>query len=321
PGDNVTRLQMATFLSRTVDGVLKRASPRVISGQFWTPNNAAGVTTLAGANPIGVQSDGADVWTANSGNHTVSRVRASDGKILETWTGAIFPWDVSLARGRVVLTGSGGALYQIDPREAAGSVTTVSTALGVLTYGIAFDGSRYWTVSNTGSVSIVTPASSPPWTVTTVTTGFSSPRGVLYDGAHTWVTEDIGKLHKLDSSGAILQTLTFSSGGGSPAFDGTNLWVPLGGDGLAVVRASSAALLATLTGNGLNSPFSAAFDGQRVLVTNFSGGSVSLWKAADMTAAGSFPIGSQPRGACSDGLNFWVTLHGVISPPGGLARF
>jgi hypothetical protein len=35
-------------------------------------------------------------------------------------------------------------------------------------------------------------------------------------------------------------------------------------------------VLPTLTGNGLNGPVQAAFDGQRILVTDKSGDSVSL---------------------------------------------
>jgi len=78
-------------------------------------------------------------------------------------------------------------------------------------------------------------------------------------------------------------------------------------------------VLATLTGNGLNGPTAAAFDGQRILVTNNAGNSVSLWKAADLTTLGSFGTGAStfPYGACSDGISFWITLTG----PNQLARF
>ncbi len=80
---------------------------------------------------------------------------------------------------------------------------------------------------------------------------------------------------------------------------------------------ATAFVLATLTGNGVNIPVTAAFDGERILVTNVTGNSVSLWKAADLTPLGSFPTGSDPSGACSDGLNFWLTLPGI----GKLTRF
>src|SRR5215468_2796505 len=47
PAGNVTRLQMAAFLSRTVDGVLKRGSRRAALGQFWNTQTASalGMTT------------------------------------------------------------------------------------------------------------------------------------------------------------------------------------------------------------------------------------------------------------------------------------
>ena len=63
----------------------------------------------------------------------------------------------------------------------------------------------------------------------------------------------------------------------------------------------------------------AAFDGQRVLVTNLLGDSVSLWKAADLTPLGFFPTGTntKPPGACSDGIDFWITLMTVNQ----IARF
>jgi hypothetical protein len=69
-------------------------------------------------------------------------------------------------------------------------------------------------------------------------------------------------------------------------------------------------VLATLTGNGLEFSTVTAFDGERILVTN-AGGSVSLWKAADLTPPGNFSTGAgtRPYGTCSDGLNFWITLE------------
>src|SRR5215813_4819626 len=41
PTSPVSRLQMAAFLSRTVDRTLQRAGRRAALGQFWTPQNAS----------------------------------------------------------------------------------------------------------------------------------------------------------------------------------------------------------------------------------------------------------------------------------------
>lgn len=91
------------------------------------------------------------------------------------------------------------------------------------------------------------------------------------------------------------------------------------------IKVATGTVVATLTGNGLNSPYAASFDGQRILITNEQGSSVSLWKATDLTPMGSFltGLGDEPMGACSDGLNFWIALPNTsnVQNPGRLARF
>ena len=100
-----------------------------------------------------------------------------------------------------------------------------------------------------------------------------------------------------------------------PVFDGANIWVPNSSTPptVSVVRASTGSVLMTLTGNGLDAPLQAAFDGERVLITNdgLSAQSISPWKAADLSPLGSSAMPGYPIFACSDGLNFWVTLGGV----------
>src|SRR5262249_54646536 len=88
PSGNVTRDQMAAFITRTQDSSLRRGNKRAALQQFWTTtprypsaSGGLGITTVGGL-PILVQSDGADLWVPNFGSNTVSRVRASDGKLL-----------------------------------------------------------------------------------------------------------------------------------------------------------------------------------------------------------------------------------------------
>jgi streptogramin lyase len=324
PTGNVTRLQMAAFLSRGVDGVLRRGNRRTAMTQNWTTQGSINLgLTAVGSSPTAVQTDGFDLWVANQGDGTVSRVRAGDGRLLENWTGATDADAILVAMGKVFVTAqmTPGRLYRIDPSQPAGAVTTVASPLGNEVSAIGFDGARIWTANETSSsISIVSPTVSLPWTVTTITTGFSAPFGMLHDGGNIWLT-DIGTntLLKLDAAGGILQTVTVGSGPERPVFDGTNIWVPNAFDAsVTVVRASNGVVLATLTGNGLNTSGAAAFDGQRVLVTNGSN-TVSLWKAADLTPIGNFFTGNStgPLGACSDGVNFWITLFSANK----LARF
>ncbi|HKF45695.1 MAG TPA: hypothetical protein VKG01_21585 [Thermoanaerobaculia bacterium] len=321
PASPVSRLQMAAFLSRTVDAALKRGSRRAALDQFWTSMNATvlGFTTVGGF-PQYPASDGTDIWVPTLLPFNVARVRASDGKLLETWTAedaeAALP-----AMGRVLVTGQSipGRLSSIDPSQPAGVATLVASNLPGSLFGIAFDGSRVWVAGQTGAVGIVTPGPTIPWTVTTVTTGFSAVYGAIFDGANVWVTDQtLNKLLKLDANGAILQTMTVGGRPLMPVFDGASFWVPGNfANTVSVVRASTGVLLQTLTGNGLSGPTQAVFDGQRILVTNQASTTVSLWKAADLSPLGSFDLGSQPLGACSDGVNFWVAMNDT----GQVARF
>ena len=327
PTANVTRLQMAAFLSRTVDLTLRKASLRSQHRQNWTTKDASafGLTTIA-ATPRFIESDGEDLWVSHSGG-TVTRIHASDARSLATWTGAASGQGVLSAMGRVFVAGATnpGRLYQIDPGAAPGGVTTVASSLGQAPHGITFDGQRIWTSNNGqgntgGSVSIVTPGASIPWSVTTVTSGFVAPEGILFDGTNVWVTDmNAGTLLKLSSSGAVLQTVTVQSTPRHPVYDGVNIWVPASNGRISIVRAATGAILGTASDGSLGSGFQAAFDGQRVLVTHEDGSTISVWKAADLSEIGVVDPGqgTNPEGVASNGLNFWF----VLSASAQLARF
>src|SRR5262249_3561121 len=123
---SVTREQMAAFITRTLDATLKRASRQAALQQFW--KTAPQYPTGLGAVTVGEfrthpQSDGSDVWVP-TGDGTVSRVRGSDGAVLETWTGATAANGVVVAMGRILASGltAPGKLYMIDPSQTAGAV-------------------------------------------------------------------------------------------------------------------------------------------------------------------------------------------------------
>ena len=323
PSSNVPREQMAAFVTRTMDQTLRRGSERAALRQFWTPQTASNIAlTTVGTAPQRVKSDGTDVWVANHFTASVSRVRASDGKLVDSWTGAMSAYSVLVAIGRVFVASdtNPGSLYQIDPSQTGNGapVTVLGVALGATPASIAFDGLHLWTANNGGSV---TQVSLNPLSSSTITTGFSQPAGILFDGSNIWITDKgDNTLKKLNPSGGILLSVPVGSLPQHPVFDGTNIWVPnRNADSVTVIRAETGAVLATLTGNGLNLPFETAFDGERILVTNTNADSVSLFMASDLTPLGTFSTGTgtHPYAVCSDGLNFWITLNGA----GKLARF
>lgn len=320
PSANVTREQMAAFVTRAMDQSLKRGSRRAALNQYWATQATENLTmTTVAVAAQTVQSDGRDVWVA-SPDGTVSRIRASDGKLIDTWTGAISASAVLCAMGKVFIAGetAPGKLYQIDPTQPAGVVTTLTSNLGNHPTGIAYDGYKIWTANSGGSVSIITPN---PVSVTTQAAGLIQLRGIVYDGSNMWVTDNIAgtvdKLRQLDSNGNVLLSVDVGDTPYYPAFDGTNIWVPnRDSSTVSVVRATgglAGTVLATLPRqSGLSSLFyQAAFDGERVIVTGEIGGNVTLWKATDLTFLGEVSTGafSTALGACSDGTDFWIVLQ------------
>src|SRR5262249_14522187 len=122
PNANVSRLQMAAFLSRGVDGVLRRGGRRAALCPCLDPQiNSLLPQTTVGATPVMVKCDGLDVWVSNNNGGSVSRVRAADGRLLETWTGMTLPFGLLSALGRIFVTSntSPGRLYVLDPSQPA----------------------------------------------------------------------------------------------------------------------------------------------------------------------------------------------------------
>jgi hypothetical protein len=319
PTQNVPREQMAAFVSRTLDQSLTRGSRRAALGQFWTQQiKLPTAETIVGDFPRDVQSDGADLWVTSLGSDTVTRVRASDGKVLGTWTVPSGALGILVANGRVYVTGGLSHLYAIDPESAPGPVVTLASNVGPSPSRIAFDGKKIWITKQNGFVIFnpLTAAVEP-----TPPSGLTNTSGILFDGTSMWIVDSTANtLNRMNENGTIAQTVPVGSGASSPVFDGINIWVPnFFGDSITVVRASTGQVLATLTGNGLNSPQEAAFDGERILVVNGDpADSVSLWKAADLSPISSLEIGQPGIGVCSDGLNFWIITNNA---PGKLIRF
>jgi YVTN family beta-propeller protein len=328
PSNSVTREQMAAFVTRTHDSALKRGNKRAITQQWWTPT-MTGVLHSADLgtanNPNDIVFDGADLWVANSTSATVSRVRASDGRLLTTWGGATDAESIIAAAGRIFIVGRSqnpgvlGKIYVLNPDSPSPPppVTVFEDNIGVGPRDITFDGANLWTAnapdfSGGGSVSrvnIVTGLAS------TFTAGFVAPLGILWDGANLWVA-DAGDdtLKRVDPvTGGVLESIPAGVNPYELLFDGMNIWVSNSDSSVTVVRAVGGlrgTVLATLTGNGLNSPAGMAFDGERVLVCNDGGNeTVSLFKAADFTPLGSLVVGPnncRSIAACSDGVSFWI---------------
>lgn len=321
PGANVTREQMAVFITRTQDSALKRGSRRAAVGEWAIPMNAGVLnSTIVGDNPSQPCFDGEDIWVPNYAGNSVNRVHASDGRALGTWTGAMGATCTIAAAGFIYVTGYGlpGKIYRINPSSSPGTVTEVASNVGDNSIAITFDGLNLWTANfgnsaGEGSITrynIVTDVES----TFNIFNEASQLSGIVFDGTSLWVSDSGGgKLYRVNpATVAIIETIDMGNltGRSKPVFDGSNVWVP-GTGSLSVVSTSTPArVVATLTGNGLDGTNTvAAFDGERVMVIS-NQRSVSLWKATSLTPLGTLALGSSnfSNGVCSDGLHFWITV-------------
>ena len=337
-GNRRKRIALAVLAAAVAAGATAQSvdsSRRAALGQWWTTHprytSDTGLlgTTSWGGSPTAIACDGENLWVADylggSAGGQLVEFRASDGARLASWGGYPEITAVLVAAGRVWFTtyGAPGGLYAFAPGQGDAAPGRISD-VGAYPESIAYGGSRFWVANSggggfPGSISILTPGN--PWSVATVTAGLQAPQGLLYDGANVWVTDVAANaLLKLNNNGGTVKTVAVGAEPGLPIFDGRHIWVPNTASGsVTVVEDSTGAIDATLTGNGLSYPLSAAFDGRRVLVTNVLGQDrVSLWNATDLSAIGNYSTGpTDPWGVCSDGVDFWITLSGV----GSIARF
>ena len=312
PGDTVTRDTLAAFTTRALNAALLRRSPRTAAGFLWSPGSGAAIATI-GSNPSGVASDGVDLWIADSTSQKLYRV-SHNGIPLATWTGLSGASDVLVVPGRVIVTGTNTSIYAVDPAQSPGAVSSSGASPSAGGVGLAFDGQKVWRPSAAAStLSLINPdgaylAEFGPLPVPT--------RGIFFDGTYMWLLAGDGTLRRVNpftfESADLALGAVFSSTV-RPGFDGQNLWLPNpDSNQIFIVRPSSQTVIATLTGNGLNGPNAVACDGLRMLVTNKTGNSVSLFQATDATPLGSISLSQAlaPAQAASDGLNFFVVGSG-----------
>jgi DNA-binding beta-propeller fold protein YncE len=96
-------------------------------------------TFSVGNGPLGVAFDGADIWVANEGGHTVTELRASYGTVLGTFPGPNSPYGVAFDGTYVWVSGD---VAMMVLRASDG---TEVFSRGVQSEGVAFDGAYIWT--------------------------------------------------------------------------------------------------------------------------------------------------------------------------------
>ena len=120
------------------------ANPLKVALLKWY--GASQLTTYDGAlfevgnDPYGVAFDGQCIWTANNGDGTVTKLRASDGTVLGTFLAGNLANGVAFDGQNIWVSG----VFLVELKASDGSqVTYFQAASGA---GVAFDGANVWAV-------------------------------------------------------------------------------------------------------------------------------------------------------------------------------
>jgi hypothetical protein len=275
-------------------------NPQQIAILHWYPANLTAnfpIGADSGPHPNRAAFDGANIWVFNPGSHsvpvaaaTVTKVRASDGAVLGTFT--------------------------VDPAPPA----TADDGSG-----IAFDGANIWVINQHVGLVKLRASDGKQLLNTSAILAPPSPdsgfgfSGVAFDGANIWVGDNHNQptVHKLRASdGAHLLTIPIGNIDSELcqlAFDGANIWVTecrRPGNTVTKVRASDGALLGTFTVGSQPTAFGVVFDGANIWVANVLDHTVMKLRPSDGTVLGTFGTsfaGGGPSSLAFDGANIWVT--------------
>ena len=95
-----------------------------------------------GSQPYGLAFDGANIWSANYGDGTVSKLRAADGAVLGTFTVGFQPLGIAFDGANMWVANRGdGSITKL--RASDGTVLGTFTVHDAGPYGVAFDGAKH----------------------------------------------------------------------------------------------------------------------------------------------------------------------------------
>ena len=89
--------------------------------------------------PVGIAFDGANIWTANRGSGTVTKLRASDGQLLGTFNAPIEPYGIAFDGENIWVSGN-----YVNVLRASDGVSLGLFSPNTDTVGVAFDGANVW---------------------------------------------------------------------------------------------------------------------------------------------------------------------------------
>ncbi len=266
-------------------------------------------TSNVGSSPRGLAFDGTNIWVVNNAvNGTVTKLRASDGSVIGTYSVGTSPNGIAFDGTNIWVTNFSS--HNVTKLRASDGSFVGTYPVGNSPNGIAFDGTHIW-VANQGSSNNVTKLRASDGSLVGTYPVGSNPRGIAFDGTNIWVVNYLsGNVTKLRASdGSLVGTYPVGSLPPSIAFDGTYIWVANSGSGnVTTLRASDGSLVGTYPVG--SAPMGVAFDGTHIWVTNFNSNNVTKLRTSNGSVIGTYPVGSGPSGIAFDGTNMWVANGG-----------
>jgi hypothetical protein len=280
------------------NGAPPPANPLKVAILHWYQANRT-TAFKVGKQPYWVAFDGANIWSANYEDNTVTKLQANDGENLGTFPVGEEP-DIVAFDGASIWVGNYGDGTVSKLRASDGKNLGTFTT-GREPSGLAFDGENMW-VANAGDGDVVKLRAKDGKNLGTFGGGGSGE--LAFDGTYIWVTQG-NTVQRLKEDGSEAGTFKVGSQPIGIAYDGANIWVANNSSGtVSKLRAKDGTNLGAFKYPG--SPYGVAFDGANIWVS----GSPYVVEYRDADGAqigGMFHIeGSSTAGIAFDGANIWV---------------
>jgi hypothetical protein len=276
------------------------ANPLKVALLKWYAANQVPTSFDAGKEPVGLAFDGANIWAADYGGNTVTKVRANDGAKLGTFGVGADPNSLAFDGANIWVANSYS--NNVTKLRAGDGKNLGTFAVGKSPLMIAFDGQSIW-VTSTNAVSKLQVSDGK----VLGTFPLSGASGLTFDGTYLWVAcwgkvNSPGTVAKMKTDGTIVGSYPVGVEPWGVAYDGASIWVAnMAAGTVTKLRASNGATLGTFS--LYNSPRYIVFDGTNIWVSTFNALVYEL-RDSDGVTLGYFPGGDE--GLAFDGANVWI---------------
>ncbi|OGP80368.1 MAG: hypothetical protein A2V86_00580 [Deltaproteobacteria bacterium RBG_16_49_23] len=149
PGDNVTRSQMAVFVTRAIEKVTSKTPQQIALLKWYEVNQTTQFSVGNGPNRIAF--DGANIWVTNRDSNNVTKLRANDGTNLGTLAVGLGPGVIAFDGANIWVANQ--LSNNVTKLRASDGIILGTFAVGTGPIGMAFDGANIW-VTNSVSNSV-----------------------------------------------------------------------------------------------------------------------------------------------------------------------